>query len=350
MSRRRALLVAPGRGSYDRSCLGGLADRRAAAAEVVARADAWRRKAGRTSVSDLDGAAWSLRSHVAGENASLLTATCSWADAADIDVDRFEVVGVTGNSMGWYTALGLAGALSPDDAVRLVDTMGLWQEDNVVGGQILYPICDEQWRPDGAADAAVRDALRRAEGSGHRVFTSIRLVGHVVLGADAGGLRFLMDALPRVEGGSRTFPLHLPLHSAFHTPLMAETSRRAQVELADLAWRTPNLPLIDGTGRCHWPRWADEGVLAAWTLRDQVTETFDLDAALRSALRHTAPDVVVALGPGNALGGPIARALVAEGWRGCRSRAAFEEVQRSAEPALLSFGLRPQRDGLTGAR
>jgi [acyl-carrier-protein] S-malonyltransferase len=42
-----------------------------------------------------------------GDNASLLIYACALADFAAIDRDRFEVVAVTGNSMGWYLALEL---------------------------------------------------------------------------------------------------------------------------------------------------------------------------------------------------------------------------------------------------
>jgi acyl transferase domain-containing protein len=349
VTRRRALLVAPGRGSYERTSLGGLAGRSDAAAAWVARADAWRRATGRPTVSELDASPWSLRHHVAGEHASLLTAAASWADAADLDTERYEVVGVTGNSMGWYTALGLAGALPPDDAVRLVDTMGVWQEGNVVGGQILYPVSGEDWHADPRAEEVVEAALIAAREAGHAACHSIRLVGHAVLGADAGGLRALMASLPPVERGPRTFPIQLPLHSAFHTPLMAPTSERARRELGGLAWTAPSVPLVDGTGRCHWPRWASTTALADWTLGAQITECFDLGRALRSALRHTAPDVVVALGPGNALGGPIARAIVGEGWRGIRSRVAFEAAVRSEDPPVLAFGIKPQRARLVRA-
>src|SRR5690606_27109538 len=103
---------------------------------------------GLPTVTALDAAErYSNRLHVAGEHASLLTAACSLADAADLDRDRYEVVGVVGNSMGFYTALAVADALPLPDAVRLIDTMGAYQESNVLGGQILYPLVDEAWRP-----------------------------------------------------------------------------------------------------------------------------------------------------------------------------------------------------------
>ena len=202
----RTLLVCPGRGSYGRASLGYLRSGLAEPSELIRRCDAFRRENGRIPVSELD-ADTQLRGqrHVAGENASLLTFACSLADRERLDSDRFDVVGVVGNSMGFYTALVVAGALSLDDGIRLVDTMGAYQTNHVVGGQILYPDSD-------GVEAAIADV--RAEG--HRAWWSIRLGGTAVLGGDAEAVRMLLRILPKVERGARVFPVQLPLHSAFH--------------------------------------------------------------------------------------------------------------------------------------
>lgn len=343
----RTLIVCPGRGSYDRAGLGQLQDRSEAARAVIARCDAWRASVGEPTISELDAAeAYRTTLHVAGEHASLLTFACSLADLADLDLERHEIVGVTGNSMGFYTALAAAGALSLDDAIRLVDTMGRYQRGNVLGGQLLYPVCDEQWRADPQRLAAVEGALEAARAAGYGAWWSIRLGGHAVLGADREGLRALMANLPPIETPTRTFPLQLPLHSAFHTPLMAGTSERARAELHDLAFRAPDVPLIDGRGHVFRPRWTDPVALADYTLGHQVVEAYDLTVAVRAALHHCAPDRVVVLGPGNSLGGPLARILVGDGWGGVRDRGGFD-ARQAADPLLLSFGLPPQRRLLT---
>ena len=58
-------------------------------------------------------------------------------------------------------------------------------------------------------------------------------------------------------------------------------------------------------------------------------------------------DVIVALGPGDTLGGPIGQTLVAEGWAGIRDREAFRERQISAQPILLSLGRSVDRQRLS---
>lgn len=339
---KRALIVCPGRGSYERTSLGQLQDRSEAARAIVARCDAYRSSVGEPTITEIDAAdRYRTPLHVAGEHASLLTFACSLADMADLS-QAYDVVAVTGNSMGFYTALAASGALSLDDAIRLVDTMGRYQRGNVIGGQLLYPVAGSNWLEDPDLVASVDEAVARVRAEGHGAWWSIRLGGHAVLGADASGIKALIAALPTIQTGAHTFPLQLPLHSAFHTPLMAATSARATRDLDGLGWRAPTAPLIDGRGFVFRPRWADPQALAEYTLGHQVVEAYDFTLGVVTALQHVAPDVVVALGPGNPLGGPLARILVQCGWAGLRTRAQFEARQAS-DPVLLSFGLSPQR-------
>ncbi len=343
----RALIVCPGRGSYSRETLGGLADRSPAAAAAIEACDGWRRLQGTPTVSELDASErFSARHHLAGEHASLLTFAASLADLAELS-ERFEIVGVTGNSMGWYTALYASGALPLADAIRLVDTMGSWQAGHVVGGQLLVPLTGSDWEPDPARLAAIASALEQAAAAGHGVWWSIRLGSFAVLGADEPGLAMLQQLLPAEQRGARTFPVRLPMHSAFHTPLMQATSRRAQVELADLAFTAPRVPLVDGRGRIFGPVWSDPAELREWTVGAQVTDVYDFTTALHTALHHTAPDVVVMLGPGNSLGGPVAATLVSKRWYGLRTRADLE-ARQATEPVLLSFGIPSQAAILRG--
>lgn len=340
---RRALIVCPGRGSYSRNTLGILQDRGPGASAIIDACDAFRSAHGRPSLRHLD-AEPKFRGafHVAGEHASLLTFAGSLADLADLDRERFEIAGVVGNSLGWYTALVAAGALPLEDGINLVDSMGNYQAGNLAGGQIMTVIAGEDGRPDAALRAAVDAAIDAVRADGGQAWWSIDLGSHAVLGADAPGLEGLASALPPIVRGERSFPLRLPLHSAFHTPLLRPTQQRAQQALADLDFRAPDVPLIDGRGVVHRPGWADPVELAEYTLDHQIVAPFDFHKALITALQHTGAEVLVLLGPGNSLGGPIARMLTWEGWGGVRDREALDERQRT-EPMILSFGVRPQR-------
>ncbi len=347
MSRARTLVVCPGRGSYGRDSLGSLtqlADTSVnqpdlAADMVIEACDTWRSAHDRPTLRELDAAErYQARLHVAGEHASLLTFAVSLVDLAHLDRARYEIVGVTGNSMGWYTALVAAGALPLPHGIELVDTMGAYQAGNVLGGQVMMPVVDTEWVPDPDLRRSIDQAIDRVRSEGHTVEVSIELGSFVVIGADTAGVKRLLDELPPTARGERTFPVQLPLHSAFHTSVMEPTSARAVHELAHLDFRAPAVPLFDGHGRVHRPFSADPDALRAYTLGAQVTETYDFARALRVAMRHVAPDVVVALGPGNALGGPIAWGIVREGWRGVRERADL-----AAAGVLRAFGVAEQR-------
>ncbi|MCO4744183.1 MAG: ACP S-malonyltransferase [Proteobacteria bacterium] len=343
---KRALIICPGRGSYDRSSLGQLQQRSPAAHAVIEACDNARASLGRPTLTEIDAAErYSARQHVAGEHASLLTFGCGLADLAELS-EAYEIVGVTGNSMGWYTALAASGALDLGEAIRLVETMGAYQAGNVIGGQLLYPISDEHWQNDPGRHTAVDKAIDEVRAQGHGAWWSIKLGGFAVLGADAEGIRALMKALPAETRGSRTFPLQLPMHSAFHTPLLQATSDRAHADLGDLAVKAPRVPLIDGRGHVFSPWAADLDELLSYTLGHQVVETYDFDAAVLTALHHTGPDVVIVLGPGNSLGGPLARLLVQDGWAGICTREDLDAQQKSS-PLLLSFGVTKQRELLS---
>jgi len=347
----RTLVVCPGRGSYGRATLGILQDRSEPAAAIIDACEAWRADHGRPLLRHLDNEpAFRGALHVAGQHASLLTFAASLADLAELDRERFEVVGVVGNSLGWYTALAAAGALPLDHAIELVDTMGQYQASGALGVQIMTSLVDEHDRPDPALREAVDDALAAARLSGAGAWWSIDLGSHAVLGADAPGARILEERLPRLTRGERSFPLRLPLHSAFHTPLLEPTAERARQDLAHLDFRAPDVPLVDGRGTVFRPRWADRRELRDYTLGHQVTRPFDFHQALVTALHHTGAQAIVLLGPGNSLGGPVSRMLVWDGWSGCRTRTQLDDRQASAAPLLLSFGVRLQRKRLVAQR
>jgi len=333
---RRALVLCPGRGSYGRAQLGTLQDRSSAFLDAF---DAHRAHLGRPTVRDLDAAErYSARRHIAGEHASILTAGYALADFEAIDTEKLHIVGICGNSMGWYTALAAAGSLDPRDAATLVETMGAFQTDNVIGGQILYPVVGDDWRPapelQALVDAAVADIPD--------LHWSIRLGGQAVLGGTDDALRAAQAQLPALERGVARYPLKLPLHSAFHTPLLSGTRTRASAALEALQWRAPSVPLVDGRGHVFPANWADPTQIRAWTLGDQIDDMFDLSTMIESALGELGPEVIVLPGPGSNLGGAVAQVLIRLGWQGIHSKADFL-ARQAADPIVLAMGRDDQR-------
>ena len=181
-----ALVVCPGRGTYNATELGYLARHHHGGGELVAHLDAMRVKRGQPTISELDNAAkFSTNLHMTGDNASLLIYACAMADFAAIDRDRFDIVAITGNSMGWYLALAAAGALSLDDGARLVNEMGTLMHAEGVGGQVVYPLMNEKWRIDPANVALVKNMLNTAEKTDEvAIHVSIQLGGLIVFAAN----------------------------------------------------------------------------------------------------------------------------------------------------------------------
>lgn len=337
---KRALILCPGRGSYGRDALGSLSDLESPALDVL---DAHRHSLERPTAREMDAAPkYQSKLHVRGENASILTAGVSVADIDQINHSNYQTVAVIGNSMGWYTALGVAGALQMDDCATLIETMGQYQSNNIVGGQIVYPMVNGDWQVDAAQSAEVQKAVDNIPD----LYWSIRLGGQAVLGGSEEALKTATEQLPALTQGAHTFPIRLPLHSAFHTPLMEPTSHRAVEDLQGLKWTAPKVPMIDGAGTM-WPtKYSSATAIRDYTLTRQVTDTFDLTLCIRTALRTSAPDVVILPGPGSNLGSAVAQVLIKEGWAGIRNRDDFIKRQNS-DPILLSMRWPDQRKLVT---
>ena len=339
----RAVLVCPGRGTYNKAELGYLARHHADAA-LLEPWDKMRRSEGQTPLTELDSAAaFDAHTHVTGDNASPLIYACSLLDRQALAED-IDLVAVTGNSLGWYTALAAAGAVSAETGLKIVNTMGRLMHERGTGGQIVYPCTGPDWRPDPARRGQLMQTVRRIDGHEGVLRLSIDLGGMLVLAGDDAGLAAFIEAVPDIDG---RFPMRLPHHAAFHTDLMAPIAEAGRAALPASLFAQPSLPMIDGRGAIWWPGACDLAALHAYTLGAQVTETYDFARAIRHAAREFAPDAFVVAGPGTTLGGSVAQSLIACGWKGLSDRAEFD-VRQDEAPLLISMGRPDQREIVTG--
>ncbi|MEX0351581.1 MAG: ACP S-malonyltransferase [Paracoccaceae bacterium] len=342
--KQTAIVIAPGRGTYNRDELGYLGRHHSDKGALIDDFDAYRRTQGQTPVSELDGAArFSGAVHTRGDNASPLIHACAYSDFLSIDRDRFEIVGVTGNSMGWYIALTCAGALSPLNGLKVVNTMGTLMQEQMIGGQLIYPFMDSDWQviPD-ARENIIAKVAQITTRPDHTLALSIDLGGMPVLAGNAAGLAAFEAEMPRLQD---RFPMRLPNHAGFHTALQAPVAAAGQNLLDASLFQQPSLPLIDGRGTIWQPKASDLHALRSYTLGHQVTETYDFTAAIRVAAREFMPDVFIVLGPGTTLGGATAQSLILSQWRGWSAK---EDVQNSNPPRLLSMGRADQRTSVSG--
>jgi [acyl-carrier-protein] S-malonyltransferase len=327
----RVVLVLPGRGSYTERSMGALDP----AHPFVVAAEARRAEQGLDSLLDLDRAErFSPARHLRPAHVSPLIFLRTMLDVERVRSEH-EVVAIVGNSMGWYTALAAAGALSFEEGFQLVQRMSMLQEEHGSdGGQMLYPLVDEEWRLDCARLTAVERLVRDHPTD---LFHSIHLGGYAVLAGTRAGLAILSEQLEPVQQGRVTYPFRLAQHGPYHTPLVQETSRAARALLKDLRFRQPEVELIDGLGRRHTPWGASPDRLQDYTFGAQVTAPYDFTRSLEVALLEHAPDQLIAAGPGNTLGGVCAQILIKNRLRGIDSREAFQRVQDGPVPVLVSL-------------
>lgn len=344
--KKRVVVVCPGRGSYTKENLKSLVDRPLIQNDLR-NVDAWREALGYESISSMDNAAaFKTSLHTKGEHASPLIYMCAKADFLEINRDEFEIVAITGNSMGWYLALAFAGALSAADSFQLIQTMGSMMAKELIGGQIIYPIIDTTWNIDRQQEKMVLDLMKEVNAkAGYQIYISIQLGGYLILAGNEVGLSEMMARLPKIEN----YPFQLVNHAAFHTPLLEEISDRAFQTLTGLQFTKPQIPLIDGRGYIWQPHSTDPFAMLRYTLGYQVVETYDFTRAITVALKEFAPDHLVLLGPANSLGGALGQILIKNQWRGIQNKADFTAYQKQ-HPFLVSMGQTEQKSLVTHAK
>jgi malonyl CoA-acyl carrier protein transacylase len=339
--KERALVVCPGRGTYGKAELGYLKRFHSDKSELIRSFDRLRSERGQPTISELDGAdRFSPALHTRGDIASPLIFTASYADFLAIDRARFGVAAVTGNSMGWYTTLAVAGAVGAEQGFRIIDAMGENSQAGEPGGQVLLTLVDEAWNLlPGLREQVLALAAAIGARDGCKLYVSIELGGMIVFAGNEPGLAALLAEAPPTPARD---PLRLVNHGPFHTPLMTGSSERALAQLPSDWFGSPEMPMVDGRGHIWRPFASAPRALHDYTFAAQILETYDFTRAIQVAVREYAPDRIILLGPGDTLGGAIAQALIAIEWRDLRSKRDFQEMQ-AGEPFLISMGRDDQR-------
>jgi [acyl-carrier-protein] S-malonyltransferase len=220
---------------------------------------------------------------------------------------------VAGHSLGEYSALCAAGALTLADTARLLRLRGQAMQRAVpVGEGAMAALLGADVGKAEAIAGAAADSLA-AEGEAGRVCTvaNDNDPAQVVISGHRGAVERAV-ALAKEMGARRA--VLLPVSAPFHCPLMADAAAAMEAALADADLRAPIVPLVNNvdaaviadpgairaslvaqvTGRVRWR----ESVLA---MRDLgVTGVVEFGAkVLGSMVTRTAPelDAMSAIGP-----------------------------------------------------
>ena len=142
---------------------------------------------------------------------------------------------LAGHSLGEYTALVAAGALSLRDAAHLVRVRGqLMQAAAPAGTGAMAAVL-------GAEDALVEAVCVEASGAQVVVPANYNSPGQIVIGGDAAAVDKAL-ALLQEKGVRKAVKLAVSVPS--HTPLMREAANRLAETMAGLAWSQPALPVV----------------------------------------------------------------------------------------------------------
>ncbi len=343
-NKKRALIVCPGRGSYTKESLGYLQRRGQKVTSLLEEIDRKRQDLGRPKITELDSMEKFKPSlHTKGEHASSLIYACSYADYSQINFKKYEPVAITGNSMGWYSACVLAKVLNPMAGFEVIETMGSMMKERLIGGQLIYPLVDENWKLQEEKREEVLKLIEEANRTSGFAEISIFLGGYVVIGADKEGMGFLLKNLPKNEN----YPLQLINHGAFHTSLLREVSEKAFASLRVESFGPPDrdCDLIDGRGyvwKFYLSNRSGGQAIYDYTLGHQVYKPYDFTQAITKGLKEYNPDCVIILGPGNSLGGVIGQVLVDLEWAGIKGKSDFVDRQKGSDPLVFSMGIEEQ--------
>ena len=229
--------VFPGQGSQTVGMGRALAEASPAAASVFAAAD----RALGSSISRLAWEGPAERLDLT-ENAQPALLACSMAILAGLR-ERWAAAGLeapqpafaAGHSMGQYSAMVAAGALSLDDGIRLVRERGRLMQASGQGGDGAMAALI------GLDDGRLSELVAGASAHGVFVVANRNAPGQVVVSGDRPAIEAGAE-LARTLGARRA--IVLPVSVAAHSPLMAEAAAGMRVALAGVEFQDPVPPLL----------------------------------------------------------------------------------------------------------
>src|SRR5258708_4903150 len=136
-----------------------------------------------------------------------------------------------GLSLGEFTALTAAGAMSFEDGLRVVRQRGRFMQeacDATRGSMAAIIGLDEAPTREVCAEAGV-------------VLANLNCPGQLVISGEAGKITRACE-LARARGAKRALPL--PVAAAYHSTLMSSAQQKLRTELASVTINVPRMPVI----------------------------------------------------------------------------------------------------------
>lgn len=205
------------------------------------------------------------------------------------------VAAAAGHSLGEYTALCAAGAMSYADGLRVVARRG----------EAMARAADIE--PSGmaaliGADADVASAITETsrDRGGRLEVANVNAPGQVVVAGSADDIRWVAEHA-RDMGVRRAIPLKVA--GAFHSSFMAPAAEEVGEALSEVAFSDPSFPVWSNT--TAQPHELED---LAETLQSQVVSTVRFEESLEN-MAATGADVFVHVGPGDVTAGMARRTI-----------------------------------------
>jgi [acyl-carrier-protein] S-malonyltransferase len=224
---------------------------------------------------------------------------------------------VAGHSLGEYSALVAAGAIGLADALRTVRRRGEYMQEAVpVGVGAMAAIL-------GLDLPAIEDACREAAAGEVVSPANVNSAGQVVIAGHAAAVDRASE-LCKARGAKRA--VRLPVSAPFHCALMKPAQDRLASDLAALAFRDPEVPLVSNVDA----RVVREGDACRDGLVRQVSGAVRWQESVELLAREGV-DVFVEVGPGTVLSGLVRK--IAKG-----ARVLNVDSPESLEAAVAALG------------
>lgn len=222
---------------------------------------------------------------------------------------------VAGHSLGEYSALVMAGALSFADGLRLVRLRGeLMQQAGVAQKGTMAAVV-------GLSAEATEDLCREASAAGIVQPANFNSPGQIVISGSVDGVHKAME-LARSKGAKLV--KELIVSGAFHSPLMESAREGLKQALDTTTFNDARIPVYANV--------TAEPVTRAAAIRDllyqQLTMPVRWEQSVRSMVRDGATEFIE-IGPGKVLQGLIKRTEASVQTRGYD---AWQDVQAAGSP------------------
>jgi [acyl-carrier-protein] S-malonyltransferase len=204
-------------------------------------------------------------------------------------VPALEFEATAGLSLGEFTALTAAGAISFEEGLRVVRQRGRFMQeacDVTKGGMAAVIGLDEESTREVCAEAGV-------------VLANLNCPGQLVISGESDKIAKAVE-LAKAKGAKRAIPL--PVAGAYHSPLMASAQLKLQGELAKAKLSPPAVPVVSNVTAL--PHGTPDRISVR--LVEQVTSSVRWEESMRFLLSQGFARFIE-LGPGTALSGFMKR-------------------------------------------